>query len=165
MGKSREQEDADTVSAQAEQARKASEDENRRRTAEQRKLVDQQKQDMINLSGEQARQGAASGQSQVRKSASSRGMLYSGMRQGGEQAASAGAAQGLSQATQEASQGAESKQFDLNAGGMKSALTSYGQNMSQEQAAYQRRLEEWKTNPAGQIGSALGKIGGAILPF
>lgn len=120
---------------------------------------------MINLYGEQSRQSADQGRQDVRKQASARGMLYSGIRHGGEADVNRQAAQGLGEAMQGAAAGEQAQQAGLEMQGAQAGLRQYGADMNREQKLYMDRLEKWKSNPAGEIGSAVGKLGGAFLPF
>lgn len=92
-------------------------------------------------------------------------MLYSGLKQGGEAGVNQQAAQALGGGMQGAAAGEEQAQSGLEMEGAQAGIRQYGAGIEREQRLYADRLEKWKSNPAGEIGSSVGKLAGSFLPF
>lgn len=147
------------------QQRKSDEQAAQKAREEQARVVAQQKQDMINLHGEQSRDTFNKTLGENKKSAQSRGLLYSGIKQGADYGAAGNQASDEAGYAQRVNQSSEGQLNDLKNQSAQAGLQSYGNDIQHEQTLYNDALERKKSNPAGAIGSALGNVASKALPF
>lgn len=120
---------------------------------------------MINLYGEQSREALGNSLTQNKKSASSRGLLYSGIKQGADASARGQQAGDVASYTQRTNRAADDEMGSLSSEAAASGLKSYGENIVTSQDAYADALERKRNNPAASIGKAVGQAAGQFLPF
>jgi len=158
MGRNKEQDDADQARHESEFQNNIRRQEEDRRREEQKRLVGQQKKDMISLYGEQARGDLQDKLQKNTKSASARGLLYSGIKQGGEATARQETAGDVARYTRDVNQASDENMGKLGQETAQSGLQRFGQDVSNSQQQYAQALERRKSNPAGEFGKAAGSL-------
>lgn len=150
--------------AQAEQQRR-NEERARAATAKETSAIDQQKGRMINQFGDQSRRQLAQDLAGARSAASSRGLLYSGLRRGAEQGLRGQAAGQMAQYRQNVNQSSADKLAGYQQQQAQRGVADYGLEAQRNLGAYQNALQDraQKRAQGAQIGAGLGSLGGALL--
>lgn len=127
--------------------------------------VNNKKQEMINLQQETGREDFNNSLQKNRENASSRGLLYSGIKEGADYDSARAQAGNEASYQQQVNEAADTELGDLDKNFANTSLQNYENRISQSQNAYQQALQRRQGNSAGSIGQAIGSIGGALLPF
>lgn len=133
--------------------------------AEQRKLdVANSKNAMMNQAGDSARTQLAQKLGQVRSSANSRGLLYSGLRQGAEGGARAQSAGALAGKRSEINNASDEQMTGLTNQAAQQGIQTYGNQIKNNAQDYQDALARYKqkSGALGALGQGLGALGGAL---
>lgn len=132
--------------------------------AEQRKLdVANSKNAMMNQAGDSARTQLAQKLGQVRSAANSRGLLYSGLRQGAEGNARGQAAGQLAGQRAQINQASDEQMTGLTNQAAQQGVQTYGNQIKNNAQDYQDALARYKqkSSALGALGQGLGALGGA----
>lgn len=119
--------------------------------------LNQQKEGMINQNADSSRGQLAQNMAGIKQSANSRGLLYSGIKQGQEAGAQSEAASNQAGYRAALNASTDKSTEDIMAGKATMGLDQYQQDVTNAGNAYQQALEKRK-----QSGGILGAIGGAI---
>lgn len=135
--------------------------------AQQRELdVANSKNSMMNQAEDSGRRQLSQKLGQVRSGANSRGLLYSGLRQGAEEGTRAQSAGDLAATRQNINQASDEQMTNLTNQGANQGIQSYGMQIQNNANDYQDALKRYqqKTGALGALGKGLGAAG-ALLPI
>ena len=150
-------------------ARLVQQQDQRRQQAQQKQATEMsalqnQKGNLINQYGDSARRGLAHDLAGVRSSANSRGLLYSGLRQGAEQNMRGQAAGQMANYRAQVNNATADKIDGYSNQQAQRGVAKYGMDNAQNISTYQDALGQrgQRQKQAGQIGGALGMAGGML---
>lgn len=125
------------------------------------------RQDAVNLATENARNQLAQRLGGVRAGANQRGALYGGFRQGMEAKQRAASAGELGKNVSDINTKFEEIYDKDQQGLIGNQVNQYRDAVNKSQMEYKKALSDYKnrSGTASSIGSAIGTIGGALLPF
>lgn len=123
------------------------------------------KEEMAQGAEAETKRQLASGLAQTRQNASSRGLLYSGIRQGTESTQRGMAGAQMAQARADINESVDEQVAKMRQGAIGAGFKAYDSAVAQAQADYNSALKNYKNRNAmiGQIGGALGMAGGMAL--
>lgn len=133
--------------------------------AQEKAALDSQKGRMISQYGDQARMGLARDLAGARSAASSRGLLYSGLRRGAEADLRGQAGGQMAQYRQNVNQSQADKLGQFQGQQAERGMARYGLDAQRNLGAYQDALQQrgQKRAQGAAIGGGLGSLAGALL--
>lgn len=148
-----------------EMQRKRAQERAEQKMSAEKSALETQKGRMISQYGDQARQGLARDLAGARSAASSRGLLYSGLRRGAEADLRGQAAGQMAQYRQNVNTSAADKLGQFQGQQAERGMARYGLDAQRNLGAYQDALQQRSQRRAqgAQIGGGLGSLAGAFL--
>lgn len=133
--------------------------------AQEKAALDSQKGRMVSQYGDQARMGLARDLAGARSAASSRGLLYSGLRRGAEADLRGQAGGQMAQYRQNVNQSQADKLGQFQGQQAERGVARYGMDAQRNLGAYQDALQQrgQKRAQGASIGGGLGSLAGAVL--
>jgi hypothetical protein len=119
-------------------------------------------QDKYNIASDMAKQKLGQDMNAIRSGASSRGLLYSGLREGREAQAQGAMVSNLARQRTDINRDAENEARGMEMGAINSGMSLQQANQARQDAIYNAALDKYmnRKSPGQAIGGILGSVGG-----